>query len=285
MWESLIGAAGSILGGGIGAFGGMSNNAANNANSWAMANFNAQQAQQNRDWQERMSNTAYQRATADMRAAGINPVLAYKQGGSTTPSGSTASGSAAHTENAMEALGHGVSSASQLGTRMAELEQTKATTSNLETQAALNSQLVQKAKADTANSAFTAEKTLAETRAITQGNINAGIQEESHRHGVTSAAGQARMITEQADKMAKYGSSWPAHLADTAERVARRLFGGITNPAQGPFSHLPAHASPTARQRSYGGYDDWSGPHRSSTHIYRDGPFKPPTSLRLPGRD
>lgn len=79
-WEG-AGAAigGQLVGGALDFFG------ANRQNKAARSMANAQM-----DFQERMSNTAYQRSMADMKKAGLNPILAYSKGGASSPGGSQA---------------------------------------------------------------------------------------------------------------------------------------------------------------------------------------------------
>ncbi len=95
---------GAAVAGGLGMVGGLLGNRSSSGQAQrdrdfqsneaaASRSFTSAQAKQQMDFQQRMSSTGWQRDVADMRAAGLNPALAYTQGGASSPGG--ASGGAA----------------------------------------------------------------------------------------------------------------------------------------------------------------------------------------------
>lgn len=74
----------------------------------AAMQYNSAEAAKDREWQEQMSSTSYQRAVEDMKKAGLNPILAYGNGGASTPGGSAGTISAAN-------MGLASSSAASIG--------------------------------------------------------------------------------------------------------------------------------------------------------------------------
>lgn len=105
---------GPLVGGALSLIGGERQNEANINAAETTSAFNAAEAQKNRDFQKRMSNTAHQREIKDLRKAGLNPILSVTGGpGASSPGGATASGVKPDIKDTLTpAVGAGIAAAS-----------------------------------------------------------------------------------------------------------------------------------------------------------------------------
>lgn len=85
---------------------------------------NLDAARDARNWQAYMSNTAYQRSMEDMRAAGLNPILAFSQGGASTPPGQVGSVNSVMNESSAKSMEEAIKQATDLtmALKAAEIE-------------------------------------------------------------------------------------------------------------------------------------------------------------------
>ena len=202
MFESLIPAIGSsVVGGLFGMEGASKQNQRNFELMLHQNSFSAGEAHKLRDWQEQMmeeqygmnkhladrqmdfqnymSNTAFQRSVKDLSEAGLNPMLAYMKGGASTPSGSGGSvglpsGSSPSTvspprmENVLQAGANSAFRASELSATVANMY---ALNDKIKAETALTYAQIPKAEADTRTSNATAYNIHMSTERIITGEI------------------------------------------------------------------------------------------------------------------
>lgn len=146
----------ALITGGASLLGGIGSSMFNNSAQRAANEQNMAIAGDNRTFQKEMSNTAYQRSMADMYAAGLNPMLAYQQGGASTPAGAGATVGAAHVENE---LGKAVSTAMETRRLQKELKA-------VDSQAALNEAAAESHAASQLQSVQSAKESAARQKMI-----------------------------------------------------------------------------------------------------------------------
>ena len=157
---------GLSLGGAVGGVLGFIGQQQTNQKNWDIAQAanaaSAEQARAQMDFQERMRATQYQTAVEDMKKAGLNPMLAYSQGGAGTPTGAMGQVSTAKVGNTLASAVQGYQSMAMTN---AELDQKDAMTQN-------TSAATLKTEADTIQTAVNIQKILADTELSKQQYIN-----------------------------------------------------------------------------------------------------------------
>jgi len=136
-----------IVGAGLDILGGVLRNNQQTSQAAQANQFSAEQSDKQMQFQREMRSTQYQTAVDDIQKAGLNPMLAYSQGGAGTPSGASATGQQAQMENVSKGVSH---SAAQAANIKADLELKDANTTEAISRTNVNDQQSKKTDAETA---------------------------------------------------------------------------------------------------------------------------------------
>lgn len=143
-----------------------------------------------RDWQADQYARRYQITMSDMRAAGLNPMLAYSQGPGTSPSGTMAD---------MSAVGRGFAAGGEMA---AQANVRTSSAKNLNQQTELAKEQEKKTRADAA----LAQEKLADYRAVGPNDTLATARRLGK--GVESAYGDATVQTEKQREIKRFTPEW-----------------------------------------------------------------------------
>lgn len=252
MWEALLSGGLSALGGlGSTWLSGQNTSAANQQttqNAWMKALWDRQQAQEQMAFQERMSNTAYQRSTADMRAAGLNPALMFGSGAAaTTPGGarSEMSTPSIRVPQAPDILSPAVSSALQTFNVVEGVNKVRAETEDTLAR-------IDRTKAETARVRAETSKTLEEVPNTVATRALIHEQEQAARSSAIRQDAERALTHQKWRNIEDYGVESPGLGQSTLGRVLNDLvkahgaserLRNMVNPRGG----IVSSPSPTAR--------------------------------------